>query len=236
MRSTGWILAAIILGCAGWANGDQFGCAGCGGQPAGWQAYQAALSGEACASPPGFSLGAGGTPCCWTNQSPCCDNAWDGYCEHRARVQAYWYQVGTPRPGCYPVLRSMPRVVQTRVYYGCPPATVQRLPAPTPVTASPNVPSTPSLSPVPDSPKLQPTPSTTPALPSVQPTPEPPVSPTPKSPNVQPTPTPPASPAPKSPNVQPTPTPSVSSAPESLSEAPMPPGEAFRGIGQLWLR
>ncbi len=46
-----------------------------------------------CYASPGFNL----TPGCCQCQPNCCDNAWDGYCQEKARWQAFWYWVGT---GC----------------------------------------------------------------------------------------------------------------------------------------
>jgi hypothetical protein len=102
MRWTGWIMAAaMIAGCAGQASA-QFGCSGCAGGWAPWQANWAYLSGEACCSPPGYS---GGAICPGPCRS-CCDNAWDGYCCHHARVQAWAYRVGVPKaPCCLGLLR-----------------------------------------------------------------------------------------------------------------------------------
>jgi hypothetical protein len=51
-------------------------------------------SGPACFSPPGYCLAPGCCEC-----PPCaCDNAWAGYCEQKARWQAFWTQVGMPHP------------------------------------------------------------------------------------------------------------------------------------------
>jgi len=66
------------------------GCSSCIGNDGGsYRAYR----GGACFSPPGYSLAPG---CCVCPPSAC-DNAWDGYCEEKARWQAYFTQVGTPR-------------------------------------------------------------------------------------------------------------------------------------------
>ena len=93
MRWTGWILAAIAVGCASVASGGQPCCQGCGG--CGVRCW-GPLSGEACCSPPGLSLSAwGGPSCCCGNQCPCCDNAWDGYCH----IMPGFRRVG-PRSGC----------------------------------------------------------------------------------------------------------------------------------------
>ena len=83
MRWTGWVLAtAVIAGCAGQASGGQPGCVGCAGGAALGQPNYASLSGEACCSPNGYS-GVSAIPgCCCSQSQPCCNNAWDGYCEH----------------------------------------------------------------------------------------------------------------------------------------------------------
>ena len=87
MRWTGWIFVVAVIGLAGSAAGYQPGCVGCShGTTAGpWSA-------EACASPAGYALAPG---CCEPHRR-CCDNAWAGYCDHRARVEAFWSRVGTP--------------------------------------------------------------------------------------------------------------------------------------------
>ena len=202
MRWTGWILTAIVVGYVGVASGQPI-CTECGGRSLAWQA----LSGEACCSPPGLALSAWrGPSCCCTNQRPCCDNAWDGYCEHHARVQAFWTQVGVPKHRCSSVMLR----TQTRGYAvcsQCPAATAAVQPTPSPATATP--------------------------APSVRPTASPPPIPVPDSSSVRPTPS--AAPVPALPKDE---TPKAPVAPDSKvpSEPPMPPGEAFRGVGQFWLR
>ena len=96
MRWTIGILALAVIAMADRAVGGQPGCTSCNrGTTAdswslrGWDA-------EACASPGGYSL----TPGCCEDHRRCCDNAWAGYCDHRARVEAFWTRVGTPR-SCY---------------------------------------------------------------------------------------------------------------------------------------
>lgn len=87
MQWTGWICGVVVIGLAGSAAGYQPGCMGCNrGTTTG------PLYAEACASPPGYAL----MPGCCEEHRRCCDNAWAGYCDHRARVEAYWYRVGTP--------------------------------------------------------------------------------------------------------------------------------------------
>lgn len=88
MRWTGWIfVATIVIGLAGPAAGGQPGCMGCN---------RAMTAGpwcvEACATSPGYAL----MPGCCEEHRRCCDNAWAGYCDHRAQVEAFWARVGTP--------------------------------------------------------------------------------------------------------------------------------------------
>lgn len=95
MRWIGWILAAaMIAGYAVPVSGGQPGCAGCGGRSTG------GLDGEACCSPPGYSTTVQNCARCCVKPNSCCDNAWDGYCDHYARVQAFWAQVGVPKSYC----------------------------------------------------------------------------------------------------------------------------------------
>jgi hypothetical protein len=67
---------------------------GCGGMSK--KSYNS-LSGPACFSPPGCYLAPG---CCECPPSAC-DNAWDGYCQHKAKWQAFFTKVGTPPPSYY---------------------------------------------------------------------------------------------------------------------------------------
>jgi hypothetical protein len=87
MRWTGWVLMAAAITVAGSAAGYQPGCASCnGGNTVGpWDA-------EPCAGPSCYCL----APGCCEEHRHCCDNAWAGYCEHRARVDAFWTSVGEP--------------------------------------------------------------------------------------------------------------------------------------------
>jgi hypothetical protein len=63
---------------------------GCGGISS--RNYKA-MCGPPCYSAPGCGgLSQGG---CCECQPTACDNAWDGYCEHKAKVQAYFTKVGT---------------------------------------------------------------------------------------------------------------------------------------------
>ena len=52
------------------------------------------LCAQPCSAPGGFNL----APGCCVCQPCACDNAWDGYCEQKARWQAFWSRLGTPRP------------------------------------------------------------------------------------------------------------------------------------------
>ena len=54
-----------------------------------------------CHSPPAYNL----APGCCEPRRHCFDNAWDGYCEHRAKWDTFWCKVGTgalcPCSHCY---------------------------------------------------------------------------------------------------------------------------------------
>ncbi len=92
MQWTSRILIVGILCAASSATGYQPGCANCnaGLSKPSWNYH--GMDAEACASPCGYSL----APGCCEDTRHCCDNAWAGYCEHRARVDAFWYRVGAP--------------------------------------------------------------------------------------------------------------------------------------------
>ncbi len=91
MRWTGWLIVVGILGAAGSAVGHQPGCASCNGlSSSAWWSHRG-LDAEPCA----FTCGYGLAPGCCEETRHCCDNAWAGYCEHRARVEAFWARVGT---------------------------------------------------------------------------------------------------------------------------------------------
>jgi len=97
MRWADWILVvAIFAGHVGSAFGYESGGAGCHGTAMFGQPSPSALGGGACCSPSGYTL----VPGCCEYYHPCCDNAWSGYCEHRAKVQAFWSRVGAPKPPC----------------------------------------------------------------------------------------------------------------------------------------
>lgn len=93
MRWMYWVsMTVLICGLVDSALGFQPGC-GCQNSAAVGQPSYAALSGEACCSPAGYAL----TPGCCEYSRPCCNNAWAGYCAHRAKVDAFWSRVGVPR-------------------------------------------------------------------------------------------------------------------------------------------
>lgn len=90
MRRTRTILAAAIVAVSvGSAWGQQTPCAGCSKSMIQVQPSQAELT-----CPPCCTMG---NDCCETPRH-CCDNAWAGYCEHRAKVDAFWSGVGVPKP------------------------------------------------------------------------------------------------------------------------------------------
>ena len=86
--------AAMVAGFAGSAGGQQSGCAGCNGKTSFAHASPWAMDGAPCCSPPGYTL----VPGCCEGSRHCCDNAWAGYCDHRARVESFWARVGVPKP------------------------------------------------------------------------------------------------------------------------------------------
>ncbi len=105
MRLMAFVLAAAMI-AGSWATaiGGE-GCLACGKSVG-----SMALCGPACSSPNGYTL----SPGCCENTQPCCNNSWDGYCEHHAKVQAFWARVGTPRPctGIFsPIMPSCPSKV-----------------------------------------------------------------------------------------------------------------------------
>lgn len=86
-----WVCFAVaLLAVSVWVSpaaglepgsGVSTGCNGCGINKAG-----------------GACAGGGWSPGCCVCQPSCCDNAWAGYCQQKARWQAFWARVGTPRP------------------------------------------------------------------------------------------------------------------------------------------
>ncbi|MGA2062731.1 MAG: hypothetical protein ABSG67_19845 [Thermoguttaceae bacterium] len=89
MRWLGWATAVSLLLLVN-SSITYAGCASCGGNDMGsYRSYR----GPACYSPAGYCLAPG---CCECPPSDC-DNAWDGYCEEKAKWQAFFTRVGTPR-------------------------------------------------------------------------------------------------------------------------------------------
>jgi hypothetical protein len=93
MRKRSWILAAALIGLASPAAGHQSGCTECNRGASAGAIVSADLGGEARCTRPGYSL----APGCCEQSRRCCDNAWAGYCEHRAKVEAFWARVGVPK-------------------------------------------------------------------------------------------------------------------------------------------
>jgi hypothetical protein len=120
MRWLGWATAVSFLLLVNSAI-TYAGCASCGGSDMGsYRSYR----GSACYSPPGYCLAPG---CCECPPSAC-DNAWDGYCQEKAKWQAYFTQVGTPRPyhhGC-------PAMVPAETCNNSPTSQPSQEPQPTP--------------------------------------------------------------------------------------------------------
>lgn len=132
MRWTGCLLATALIGLAYPALGGQPGCAGCNGGAADvW--VMRGLGAEACASPCGHAL----VPGCGEDTRHCCDNAWAGYCDHRARVDAFWAKVGSPG-ACGRGYYSRPvRGVPCNTCSSSAPCDASPTPAMKPVPASP---------------------------------------------------------------------------------------------------
>jgi len=100
MRWLGWAsaLSLLLLVQSTIANA---GCISCNGNDGvSYRSYR----GPACFAPPGYCLAPG---CCECPPSAC-DNAWDGYCEEKAKWQAFFTQVGTPRTHCRGCLLRIP--------------------------------------------------------------------------------------------------------------------------------
>jgi hypothetical protein len=144
MRWTGLILA-IVVGWAGSASGGQHGNWGYAGCQGCRQAYPAELAGEACCSPPGYSGPMKNAACCCGNPCPGCNNAWDGYCEHHAKVQAWVAGVGVPKVRCYPAYSGTVSRMPTTSCSDCSAPPVQQKPP----TQAPPVRQTPAVAPLP---------------------------------------------------------------------------------------
>ncbi len=68
---------------------------------------------KGCAQP-----GGAGVPGCCEERRHCFDNAWDGYCQERARVDAFWSKVGTGAflaPSCCTVCNRCGALVEIRL-------------------------------------------------------------------------------------------------------------------------
>ena len=80
MRWIGWVSVLLVACCL--ASPAALGaaiCGNCGG-----------CSTSGCVGP-SFGM----QPGCGECQSHGCDNAWAGYCQEKARCQAFWYRLGT---------------------------------------------------------------------------------------------------------------------------------------------
>ena len=94
MRTTRWIVTIVpkaVLGLSlAWAAAPTAaggtGCSRCG-LPGGYAAPVHAMT-----AAPGMTQA-----CCDSTCHPC-DNAWAGYCEQKARKQAFYARVGAPKP------------------------------------------------------------------------------------------------------------------------------------------
>jgi hypothetical protein len=148
MRSMRWVVVTALLALFCAASKGQAGCPSCVGGTSPWQLDVAALSGEACCSPPGHSGLSASPGCCCQSNHPCCDNAWADYCGVHSRMQAFWSRVGTYRPSCYacpPVCgescteRSEPAAFRFRALFP-----IQPTPAPPAVKPTPAPPAQPN--------------------------------------------------------------------------------------------
>jgi hypothetical protein len=145
-----WTICTFAITFFGWAGSLLGGtnCVGCKGPTNSvWEC-------EPCATPPGFAL----EPGCCEEHRHCCDNAWAGYCDHRAKVDACWSQVGNASWG----IRLRP-CRGTNVCYSCPEKTNscvdktnshQDRPMPSQGRSAP------TLAPVPTEPPIAPAPPT----------------------------------------------------------------------------
>lgn len=137
MQWTRWLLAVVVMGLACQTVAGQPGCAGCddGGMTTGvWT--QSWLGAEPCAGPAGYCL----APGCCEDTHRCCDNAWAGYCEHRAKVEAFWARVGTPKACARPrPCRQAPMGQCSTCETFCD-GTMQPMPVAQPLTRSPAMP------------------------------------------------------------------------------------------------
>jgi hypothetical protein len=107
MRATTWVLGVVLIGMSGPVVGYEPPCASCNGGLAAGPAVQRGLDAGPCAGPIGYCL----TPGCCEHTRRCCDNAWAGYCEHRAKVEACCANAGNH---CRRACRQAPMA-----YSGC---------------------------------------------------------------------------------------------------------------------
>jgi hypothetical protein len=122
MRWLNWALALCII-CLAVSSAYSAGCSTCNGND---MASYRSLRGPACYSPPGYCL----TPGCCECPPSACDNAWDGYCQEKARWQAFFTCVGTPKAhhhGC-------PTMMPVEAEENCQMTSSQIQPRPTPAT------------------------------------------------------------------------------------------------------
>jgi hypothetical protein len=140
MRWAEWIFVAATIGSVSLTNGVQAGCAGCKGSLAPWDA-------EACASPPGYAM----TPGCGEMHRPCCDNAWAGYCDQRAKMEVFWSSVGVPKvwPAVRPGIRAAYPAGDVINLEPCPMPATQSVPTAAPANPIPAPPPAPTPPPAP---------------------------------------------------------------------------------------
>ncbi len=161
MRWICWGPALLtMLGLCGPAAGFEFAYAW-GGSCASCQGYGHPYCAGACAGP--FY---GWQPGCCESPPSCCDNAWAGYCQEKARCWAFCHRLGTGGTSC----GAMPM--------GCAPTTV----GPRPVPAAPEEPMVPRGDGVPDQPVAPPGPGAPGEPPAPAPAGEPSVPPLPPEP------------------------------------------------------
>jgi hypothetical protein len=142
MRHAVWVISVAVLATSGYAFGGEPGCLGCSKSIQ----YQGVWAAEACGAPAGYTM----VPGCGEEHRPCCDNAWAGYCEHRAKVDAFWSRVGQPG-SCGRGAFSRP-VRCEMCSEGCSTVIVQ--PTPAVVTPSPTPAQKEKTSPTPAPPKV----------------------------------------------------------------------------------
>ena len=127
------LLAAGVLSGSAWGFQPGYDAAPDG---VGNGQYEA-LCAPACASSPGYNL----TPGCCQCQPHCCDNAWEGYCQNKARWQSFWQLVGT---GAFKCRRCAPAAFSTACPAGCSRQQVEPMPQFQPGAAVPGRPPPPA--------------------------------------------------------------------------------------------